>query len=253
VAALVERVAPLFAQIQKRVIPTDQEVKQANLGEYESIILEMVRYSREIEGALQSYQQSIQSVAPLLTPQLLGTDSGRFVLSSKIKQFEAALRQLEQVVGSSTNNYKERSLTLGEKFSPQGRAVMNQGFMRGALLQQEQFRIFFENQNSVLTNFQNIAEVVTKFKPTPGSGTRDDLVRFVNPYAAILFREYVQKGFALAQREQEIASGIESSTAEAVRRFQGVRSAPAGFGNYPGELRHDFIDDFVGQDTCHDC
>lgn len=223
--SLGKRVAPIMSQLQTGVIPTDDEVRQARLMKFEPVMLAVARYSRSVLLAAQNYEQTVKSVGPLLSAELLGTESGRARLSMKVKQFETGLSVFESEVESQTIAFKNQLVSLSAQLDHQTRAAFEQGLMKGALVQQEQFRLFFDNQKAILNNLQKIEALVNRFKPLPGSNSGGDVVRFSNPFAAEQFNQFVKDGFTLARKEQEIRSGIQTSNSTALENFLGGLAA----------------------------
>ncbi|WP_431050497.1 hypothetical protein [Roseateles sp. L2-2] len=96
--ASIVKAAPFFESMQRGVFPTDAEIKAANIGAFESMLLAQVAYRRAIDSAMVDYetQWSSLGVEEMLDPEFLLDPQNRASARAALQAAEpwhAAFRQ----------------------------------------------------------------------------------------------------------------------------------------------------------------
>lgn len=106
--ASLSRAAPLLNKMQTGAAVSDQEVRAANVGVFEPLLLAQAVYGREAAAIAEAYQKAIAQLAPekMLLPETLATVNGRFQTRSRLKIWAQAAAEYKSQIAAATARAK---------------------------------------------------------------------------------------------------------------------------------------------------
>lgn len=106
--ASLSRAAPFLNKMQTGAAVSDEELRAANVGVLEPLLLAQAVYGREAAAVAEAYQKAIAQLAPeeMLLPGTLATASGRLQTRSRLKIWAEAAADYKSQIAAATARAK---------------------------------------------------------------------------------------------------------------------------------------------------
>ena len=106
--ASLSRAAPLLNKMQTGTAVSDDNVRAANVGVLEPLLLAQAVYGREAAAVAEAYQKTIDQLVPeqMLLPGSLATANGRFQTRSRLKIWAQATADYKSQIAAATARAK---------------------------------------------------------------------------------------------------------------------------------------------------
>lgn len=106
--ASLSRAAPLLNKMQIGAAVSDQEVKDAQVGVLEPLLLAQANFGREVAVVADTYQKAVAQLDPeqMLSPTSIAAPNSRYQTRSKLKIWAQAANEYKSQVASATGRAK---------------------------------------------------------------------------------------------------------------------------------------------------
>lgn len=217
----VAKAAPLINKIQRGISVSDQEVRVAQVGMMEPLILAQAGYVREVIDIVATYEKTINGIQPelMLTPSSLASSSIRFQTRAKLKLWQQAAADYKTQVAAATARGK---LAFNAALSqmPEAMSGSSKGFDESAAKLSSHMSLLFQTQREATQAIVGILDLMDA-NPTDyvvDKGPPANLL-FVNESTLVRYRELVGVVMAASQREQEARTRLVQAESDGATKL----------------------------------
>jgi hypothetical protein len=221
IIADLRNIAPLLAETQSGVMPDEERIRKARLGQLEPLFRVTVNFHQEFAHSWKNYQADIERVMgrDLLAPAALGSTAGRNRLRASIKTMDQALGYARTNADNSFRKYLVNLETASINLPADYRAVIEKEWKKSAQDRKKDVDTVLEGQIAVRNALNSISDLVDRAKPIYQPGANGGEILFTNQSDVSQYNNLLKRLNALAAAEAALEKKLQDERINRQQNF----------------------------------